>query len=199
MLARCSMKTLLAALAALAATSVAALGATTGLGRFLLRSHDETGFVVDGHPKTAGSLNAWLNNVWGEPAQQRAVDSKRLRAEHFRRGMWERTSGPQGAMGVSWVMELGSSAAARREANFQFQSGFATQPSTPKRFGVPGVPGARGYVSGGGRTGGAANVVWAQGRCTFLVGDYRPGAGSLTGPVTAGAKAIHRRTHGKCP
>ena len=45
----------------------------------------------------------------------------------------------------------------------------------------------------------AANVLFVEDRCLFVVGDFKPSGKHVTAPVIAGARAIRKRTNGQCP
>jgi hypothetical protein len=85
-----------------------------------------------------------------------------VRLEYLDRGATAHT-------GVSWVMQLGSSAAARAELAASLAEDVRAAKGKASSFAVPEVPGARGYrVAVGGLFG--DNVYFADGNFLYLVG-----------------------------
>lgn len=155
------------------------------LSAYLVRAHEETGMQRTG-PATADlTATQWTAN--GAP--DAAAENTRLAKEGFRQVISVQTS-----QGVSWAMQLGSSSAAAREEAAElkeFASGPQASPGT-KRFTIPGVPGAEGWVF----PNADANVLFTEGRCLMLVGDDLTTSDNKL-PVVAAAHAIWTRTHGK--
>jgi hypothetical protein len=99
---------------------------------------------------------------------------------------------------------LRSPAVAAKELAYELKSDIAAQgkSATIHRFAIAGVPGAVGFTATEHHhPGGASNVLWREGSCVLLVGDFLPHGSSvaLTAPVTAGTLAVDRRTAGSCP
>jgi hypothetical protein len=176
------------------ARSDAAKPARAGtLTRFLVRAGEEPGFAP-GHPHVAGSVRAAAHAYRGEPPQQVAADTKRLKAEGFVAAASERTTA-EGGNGLSYVREFANSIGARHERAFLVH----TMPGH-KKLGVIGIPGAYGRKGTVFTDESFANLVWQQGRCTLLVGEvFFPRKTAPARPLIAAAQAIYRRTGGTCP
>jgi hypothetical protein len=162
---------------------------TSVLTGFLVRSGEEPGFTPRS-PQISRSVNAW---VTGEPPELRTADIQRYKAEGFVAAALEHTAPSGGGDGVSNVIEFATSTGARQEMTHVLQAvGGAT------KFTVAGVPTARGATAHNpGET--DTNLVWVQGRCTLLIGESIPNSTAPTGPLSAAARAVYRRTGGTCP
>jgi hypothetical protein len=180
----------------LALAGAAPAGQGGALTRLLLTPGEETGFVPDGPVHAQATARAYAG---GFPARRAAV-LRELRRVGFRAALYQLQTGAGGAQGTSAVVEVDSPAHASTLLRFKVALNVRQNPgATITRYTVRGIPGALGFtaVSPGG--GGASNAQWAQGDCVVEVGDYRPaGSGDLSRPVIAGARAIHRRTLGRC-
>ena len=101
---------------------------------------------------------------------QVSADVARLHREGFKEVLVEyldRAPGKQN--GVSWVMRLGSAAAARAELAASLAEDKAQNPGY-SAYSVPGIAAARGYhVSGNGFIG--ENILFADGPFLYLVGE----------------------------
>jgi hypothetical protein len=187
-------------LVTLAVLAAAAAASNTGLGRFLVSSHVETGFVVRGHPWIETSLHAFLTKIVKDSPKRLKIDSERLRAVGFVGGAAEVLSGGKGSEGVSFVIELGSAAAARRAAEDDLRTAIRVQGHAPiMRLEFPAVPGVKAFTVGAAEGPGAGNAYWVEGRCVLGVGVARNGTGSLSDPILQGASGVYISTGGRCP
>ena len=74
----------------------------------------------------------------------------------------------------------------------------ATLPDTKiSRFSVDDVPGARGWTGSDLHGNPIGTVEWVQGRCVLLL--VSEGEVPFVKALSAGARAIYRRTGGACP
>ena len=67
-----------------------------------------------------------------------------------------------------------------------------------KRFRVADVPGARGFTGPDLHGNAIGHAYWTQGRCMLLIG-LEVEEGPRAELLSAGIRAIHERTGGKCP
>jgi hypothetical protein len=97
--------------------------------------------------------------------------------------------------GLSWVTELGSTAKARAEvARTIAITRAAGYPFAP--FKVIGIPGAVAYRAGTSSQGGD-NILFADGRFAYLVGDgWGPGGKPARPALIAAAQNLYKRVHG---
>lgn len=180
----------------LAAPAPATRAAARPLAWFLLRPGEQPGFAVRSRPITSGSLATFLV---GASARERARRMKMLRAAGFREFSDEQLTAAEGAGGFSLVIELGSRRGAGQVAADLVRWGASGQTGRLTRFTVAGVPGASGLRAVAPRFS-TASVVWADGRCALAAGAFRPRADArVAAPVTAGVRALYRRTRGRCP
>jgi hypothetical protein len=98
------------------------------------------------------------------------VQVTQLRSNGFRGSVVENLnarSGGSSAAALSLVIELRSSAAAKRQQGDQLRTAISTQGSGTviKRFTVAGAPGAEGFTGTDAGQSGAAIVVFAEGSC----------------------------------
>jgi hypothetical protein len=111
------------------------------------------------------------------------------------------------AAGVSWVIELGSSATAKSEEQApQLKEDTASQsPSPVTRFTIKQLPTSAGFTSrGNGKTEVDAsetpadevdaNVLFVEGSCVLMVGDQTGSRINPSPPVIGGALEIYGRT-----
>jgi hypothetical protein len=174
--------------------------AAVSLSNFTARAGEETGFAPQGRPVISPTARSW---VAGEPARQHNANLARLQREGFVSAVTQQMRylrNPKKGGGLSWVIELGSSTAARAEQRVELRQIIAAQGKAKIRhLAVPGVPGATAFAATEKKyTGGAANALFTEGPCLVLVGDSVL-VGNYTAPVIAGARAVYRRTGGRCP
>jgi hypothetical protein len=185
---------------ATATTAPAGAVQPSPLDAWLVKGNEEPGYAGSG--TTANVTVAQF--VAPEPANVAAVDAAQLKRNGFRGAAVENlnpTSVSNNGAAVSLVIELASSAAARRQQAVQLRIAISSQGAGTviKHFTVAGVPGAQGFTGTAPQRGaGAANVVFAEGSCVLLIGDFNP-VGNLIAPVKHAAAAVYQRTHGACP
>lgn len=162
----------------------------------LVRQGDFAGYRVEPATHSFKTAKAWVAN--GPHVRPASVDVGRLQREGFVAALSEFLDrGSERQSGLSWVVQLGSAAAARVELNADLAETIAAGGHF-KRFSVPAIPGAKGYsVSGGGATG--ENLFFADGPFLYLVGQGYSSAN--TNPPTradliAAATTLYRRVHG---
>ncbi len=164
-----------------------ATGSGSPLDVYLIRSGEEPGYATQ-PPTDYKSPQAMETALGGYSA----ADLRRLRSEGFQEAAVENTGTSLG--GLSFVFELGSPAAAKRDLAAEVAEDLhAKQPGI--RFKVAAIPGAVGVAypnSAGG--GGGGNVLFSEGRCVLLVGDEGD-TSSFRQPALAAAAAIWQRTH----
>jgi hypothetical protein len=172
-------------LVTLAVLAAAAAASNTGLGRFLVSSHVETGFVVRGHPWIETSLHAFLTKIVKDSPKRLKIDSERLRAVGFVGGAAEVLSGGKGSEGA---------------AEDDLRTAIRVQGHAPiMRLEFPAVPGVKAFTVGAAEGPGAGNAYWVEGRCVLGVGVARNGTGSLSDPILQGASGVYISTGGRCP
>ena len=172
---------------------------TSSLAPFLLKSHEEPGFTVSGHPTTitkpsgliaSGSLNKSESNSFVSTLQKAG----------FVKAAEESTSGSGSNEGLSLVIQFSNPAGAQAGAALFLQVAKSGQTGT-KLFSVAGVPGAKGVTVTGG-AGGSANAYWSAGDCAFGSGAYEAlatSAKAAASPVQAGIRAQAKRVGTTCP
>ena len=178
-----------------------ALGADTGLRRFLLRSGEQQGFSVH------GPLRTWTDARWilrAFPAAAQPSDVRALRAAGFMAGISEDLRARDGRLGFSEVLQFRQASGAVEGASLLLQLTWESSigPDRVLMSTVPGVPGADVLIN---RAGGAAvaNAFWADGRCTMAsgVGVFRANGQSnaaIARAVIAGVQSQRRRIP-SCP
>jgi len=196
--------TVVAALAGaslLAAQGVAAAAQPLPLRARVLRSGELAGFRPDHGIAKYPSAALWVQSDPTLSSAQRAAEVARLRREGFKGLVQQFYAHGATQEGVSWVMQLGSAAAARAELAVSFDKYRTQDIAMGARFtpyAVAGIPGARGYgLRGGGQAG--ENVFFTDGPFLYLVGVGWPTAGAHQ-PTRAGliaaATRLYRRVHG---
>ena len=163
--------------ASLAVAVAAGLAASSGgaasplpLSARLIQAADFAGYVPEPSPKDYRSARTWTSLDTSLIPSQVSADVARLHREGFKDVLVEyldRAPGKQN--GVSWVMRLGSAAAARAELAASLAEDKAQNPGY-STYSVPGIAAARGYhVSGNGFIG--ENILFADGPFLYLVGE----------------------------
>lgn len=167
----------------------------------LLEQGEFAGYRVESTTQSYKTATAWVGAGPHVPTTQRSADVARLHREGFVSLLSEFLDrGSERQSGLSWVMQLGSAAAARAELKVdlaQNKSETTMGGGLYSAFSVPGVPGARGYrVSGGGSVG--ENIFFADGPFLYLVGQGFSSA-EKSPPTRAGLIAavttLYRRVH----
>jgi hypothetical protein len=141
--------------------------------------------------ETITGVEAFVKEMRLAPA-----DARRLRSEGFITFTVEPIRGP-GSAGVMNVALYETAQGAKHSLAHELRPDVirAFGPIDDLRFfNVSGVPGARGWTASEPHVG---NVQWVQGRCMFVLGNQGPGR--LAGPLSAGVRALYKRTNGKCP
>jgi hypothetical protein len=168
----------------------------------LIEQGDFAGFRPEPTTHSIKSANAWVARGPHVPAAQASADVARLQREGFVAVQTEFLDrGPARQDGLSWVMQLGSGAAARSELNTDLDENKTETTAgggSFSLFSVPAIPDAKGYrVSGGGAVG--ENIFFADGPFLYLVGQGWSSA-SKNPPTRAGlvsaATTLYRRVHG---
>jgi hypothetical protein len=162
----------------------------------LIRSGDFAGYRPEAATHSFKTASAWI--LSGPHTARPSAEIARLRRERFVAVLSEFLDrGSVRQSGLSWVMQLGTAAAARAELKVDFAEDKATGGSF-SAFSVPAIPGARAYrVSGGGSVG--ENIYFADGPFLYLVGQGWSTADAHP-PTHAGliaaATTLYRRVHG---
>jgi hypothetical protein len=160
---------------------------------FLMQAGEEPGFEPAGDPRTDRGVQSLVGGYAAE-------EVNRLRRAGFISITFQPLSGDQGNAGVSTVLLFETPEGARDWVEYETSDeGIESMVpgAKPKRFTVPGVPGARGWTGRDRHNNPIGHVFWVQGRCEMLVGNE--GEGDFVKPLSTGAKAIYDRTKGVCP
>jgi len=188
---------------ALAVVAVASASARPlSLRARLIQRGELAGFRVEPGLARYSTAQLWVQSDPKLNKAQRSAELARLRREGFK-GL-DQEFLDRGAIkpaAVSWVMRLGSAAAARAELKASIR-GYKTEDAangasfTP--FAVRGIPGARGFeLSGAGQVG--DNVFFADGPFLYLVGEGWS-LGDKDPPTRAGliaaVRKLRQRVHG---
>jgi hypothetical protein len=145
--------------------------------------------------------------VYSDPRAVRKSDSSQLRRAGFVASAYqEQAADGVRRRGLAAYFQFHTTAGARRYFKFYFHGnahpGPWNEPASQARFGrfrIRGVPGAKGSTQvARHKNGAAANLLWIEGRCVILVGDYVPVRTPDTHPLIAAAQAIYKRTRGAC-
>jgi hypothetical protein len=163
----------------------------------LIQAADFAGYSPEPSPTGYRSARNWVSLDTGLAASQMSADVARLHREAFKEVLVEyldRGSAKQN--GVSWVMRLGSAAAARAELAASLAEDKARNPGTFSGYSVPGIAAARFRVSGNGFIG--ENVLFADGPFLYLVGEgwtvgqkHAPSRAQLVAAITKLYKRVH--------
>jgi hypothetical protein len=172
---------------------------TTSLAPFLLKSHEEPGFTVSGHPTTIATPSGLIASGSLTKSESKSfVDT--LQKAGFVKAVEENTKGSGSNEGLSLVIQFSNPAGAQAGAALFLQVAKSGQSGT-KLFSVAGVPGAKGVTVTGG-AGGSANAYWSAGDCAFGSGAYEAlvtSAKAAASPVQAGIRAQAKRVGTTCP
>ena len=130
-----------------------------------------------------------------------ADDLERLRRAGFISMTFQPLSSDDGNAGVTTVLLFKTAEGARDWLEYETSDegiDSMVPGAKPKRFTVPGVPGARGSTSqDAAHDNPIGHGFWVQGRCEMVLGNE--GEGDFVKPLSIGAKAIYDRTKGVCP
>jgi hypothetical protein len=157
--------------------------------RYLATASELPGFDL-GDAEVKDSLKAWLA---GEPKVERIEDAETFRAEGFRKAAFENFTAAKDVVGVSNVIVFSKAKGARKD-----QRALLHPIGGVKPFTIAGIPGAKAFSQAAGKAD-SADIIWVEGRCTLLVGEYAPRGRVAHKPLVKAAKAIYRRTKPRCP
>jgi hypothetical protein len=174
------------------------------LTRFLMRKGEEPGFRPGARPGALPRSRGTITGVdaFAEDMHLTQGDVRRLRSEGFIAFTFEPIRGPRTA-GVTNVALYKTAQGARHSLEHDLRPEVIRAPGPVENlrfFTVPGIPGARGWtpsLPGESASHAVGNVFWVQGRCVLVLGNQGPGP--FVGPLSTGARAIYKRTHGRCP
>jgi hypothetical protein len=172
---------------------------TSSLAPFLLKSHEEPGFTVSGHPTTITKPAGLIAGGSLTKSESKSFVST-LQKAGFVKAVEEGTTGSGSNEGLSLVIQFTNPAGAQAGAALFLQVAKSGQVGT-KLFSVPGVPGAQGVTVTGG-AGGSANAYWSAGDCAFGSGAYEglvTSPKAAASPVQAGIRAQAKRVGTTCP
>lgn len=161
--------------------------------RFLMQAGEEPGFKAVEAPRTDYGAQSLAGGF-------AADDVERLRRAGFISITFQPLSGDHGSAGVSTVRLFETAEGARDWLEYETSDegiDSMVPGAKPKRFTVPGIPGARGWTGRDRHDNRIGHVFWVQGRCELLLGNE--GRGDFVKPLSIGAKAIYDRTKGVCP
>jgi hypothetical protein len=176
-----------------AAESDEAPPAKVNVERLLMQAGEEPGFEPIEDPRTDHGVQSLAGGF-------AADEVERLRRAGFISITFQPLSGDYGSAGVTTVLLFKTAQGARDWLEYETSDeGIESMVpgAKPKRFTVPGVPGARGWTGGDRHDNPIGHVFWVQGRCEMLLGNE--GEGDFVKPLSIGAKAIYDRTKGVCP
>jgi hypothetical protein len=176
--------------AASGAGAAAGAAPSHGITRYLALHSELPGLTFD-RAHVLHSAKAWVGD---EPADEAKPEIARYKAEGFRQAAYENFTGPRSTNGVSNVIVFATKAGARNDQNTVLHP-----VGKSKRFSVKGIPGGRGFTQGDTQHGNAADVVWVEGRCTMVIGEFVPTGVVKRGPLINAAQAVYHRTRGRCP
>lgn len=182
------------------APALAAGASASNLSAFLLKKGDEGPYARQGTAQTGTGASAWANLL--DTNSSGTADIKRWRAEGLVAGATVQLITPDGGEGISWVEQFKTSASAKREAAYILRT--SIQPTKNERvttFAVPGMSQAKGYAYSGSAKHAkptADNVVWTEGACALLLGNYNAG-GLSTSSIMKAVMKIYTRTGRRCP
>jgi len=188
----------LAAVALVAAQSAAPAPQSLPLRARVLQAGELAGFRPDHGLARYSSAALWVQSDPTLSPAERAAELARLRREGFKGLAQQFYAHGTTQEAVSWVMRLGTAAAARAELAASFDKYRTQDIAMGARFtpyAVPGIPGARGYgLRGGGQAG--ENVFFADGPFLYLVGVGWP-TGVAHPPTRTGLVAAATKLYGR--
>jgi hypothetical protein len=172
---------------------------TATLTPFLLKSHEEPGFTVSGHPSTITTPAGLIASGSLTKSESKSFTTT-LHKAGFVEAVEENTKGSGSNEGLSLVIQFTNPAGAQAGAALFLQVAKSGQAGT-KLFAVAGVPSAKGVTVTGG-AGGSANAYWSAGDCAFGSGAYEAlvtSARAAAAPIQAGIRAQAKRVGTTCP
>jgi hypothetical protein len=153
--------------------------------------------------KSATSAARYVKVVFGEKGSEARKEAARLKRKHFREGVQELLSIRNGEA-LSLALVFGSARVAKQELkDSRSETVKAQGKAVVDPFTVPAIPGSFAFTATeGNESSVAANVLFATGRCYFVVGDSLEGVAitreqASAAPV-AGATALYSRVKSLC-
>lgn len=151
---------------------------------------------------SATSASRYAKDVLHDSSREARKEVAKLKREGFREGVQELLRGSQG-QALSSAVVFRSRARAQHELKASIAEAVKAQGRSAviKRFTVAAIPGSFGFsATEAGHPGGAANVLFASGRCFFILGDALNSAPpeQLSVAPIAGAMALYQRVTGLC-
>jgi hypothetical protein len=179
-------------------TPTASSPAGPDLEKLLMQDGEEPGFVRGAQPDAQPSA---LDTISGLDAYVKefgltAADKTRLQGEGFLTFVAAPIKSGAETAGVTNVALYETAAGAAHSLANDLQPAVINlggQLQGLQFFDVPGVPGARGYTATEPHV---ANVLWADGRCYYVLGNAGPG--DLKTQLIKGVTAMYARTKGQC-
>ncbi len=184
---------------ALGAGAPAGAASSASLSRFLLKSNEQPGYTVGGHPSTMTTPSGLIQGGPFTARQKKSIVST-LKKAGFVKAVEEATTGSGTNEGFSLVMQFSNAAGAQTGATL-FLHLAQTGQAGSKPFTVTGVTGAKG-VTVTGSAGGSANAYWSAGDCAFGSGLYDGraiSAKAAAAPLVAGIRSQAKRVGTTCP
>jgi hypothetical protein len=161
--------------------------------RFLMQAGEVPGFEPIEEPRTDQGVQSLAGGF-------SSGELERLRRAGFISITFQPLGGDDRNAGVTTLLLFKTAEGARDWLEYETSDegiDSAVPGAEPKRFTVPGVPGARGWTGRDRHDNRIGHVYWVQGRCEMVLGNE--GEGDFVKPLSIGAKAIYDRTKGACP
>jgi hypothetical protein len=153
--------------------------------------------------KSATSASRYVKLVLGEKGSEARKEVASLKRKHFREGVQELLSVRNGEA-LSLALVFGSSRIAKQELkNSSSETAKAQGKAVVERFPVPAIPGSFAFTAAeASGSSVAANVLFATGRCYFVVGNSLEGVAvtrqQASAATAAGATALYSRVKSLC-
>jgi hypothetical protein len=179
-------------------TTTTASPGNPDLEKLLMQDGEEPGFVRGAQP---GAQPSALDTITGIDAYVQefgltAADKKRLQDEGFLAFVAAPIKAGTETGGVTNVAQYETAAGAAHSLANDLKPAVVDPGGQLKGlvfFDVPGVPGARGWSATEPHV---ANILWADGRCYYVLGNQGPG--DLKAQLIKGVTAMYARTKGQC-
>lgn len=193
------------AVAVLAPASAAATTAQAKgpLSAYLIQKGEATGFAPK-RAKESTNLPQALKKIFDEKGKAYRRTRVRLEAEGWEGVAYEPLKGEAEAKseGISTVQQFATPAGAEAEMRFELKSDTSSVPkgTALSHLKVAGIPHLSAFTFTDEKTGeAAADALFVEGQCFFVVGDFKPSGKQVAAPVIAGVRAIRKRTNAECP
>jgi hypothetical protein len=153
--------------------------------------------------KSATSASRYVKLVLGEKGSEARKEIASLKRKHFREGVQELLSIRNGEA-LSLALVFGSGRTAKQELKHSSSETVKAQgKSVVERFSVPALPGSFAFTAAeANQSSVAANVLFATGRCYFVVGNSLEGIAvtreQASAAPAAGATALYSRVKSLC-